>query len=177
MMPEINFELGEAIEVLDRTPGTLSSLLSGLSDGWLHADEGEDTWTPIQVLDHLIEAEKSNWIPRLELMIRHGEAAAFPPFDRYAHLNKASDSSLDRKLLEFQELRRLNIIRLRELVPSDEQLALQGRHPQFGTVKVRELLSTWVVHDLTHMYQILRVMAKRYKQDVGPWIEFLRILK
>jgi hypothetical protein len=176
-MQEFNFELGEAMEILDRTPGTLSFLLSGLSDRWLDAHEGEDTWTPIQVLDHLIEAEKSNWIPRLELMIRHGEAATFPPFDRYAHLTKQSESSLNSKLLEFQKLRRLNLTRLQEFVKTDEQLALQGRHPQFGTVKVRELLSTWVVHDLTHMYQILRIMAKRYKQDVGPWIEYLRILK
>jgi hypothetical protein len=176
-MQEFQFQLGEAMEILNRTPGTLSVLLSGLSDRWLDANEGEDTWTPVQVLDHLVEGKKTNWIPRLELMIRHGEDATFPPFDRYAHLTKESESSLHSKLQEFRNLRRLNLIRLQELVEAEEQLALRGRHPQFGTVTVRELLSTWVVHDLAHLYQILRVMAKRYKRDVGPWIEFLGILK
>ncbi|GIP59878.1 DinB family protein [Paenibacillus woosongensis] len=173
----MNFDMNEAIQVLKSTPGTLTSLLAGLSDNWLHTNEGEETWTPIQVIGHLIEGEKYNWIPRLELIIQQGAAVSFPPFDRYAHLTKESESSLDNKLSEFQKLRMQNLNRLQALVHTEEQLELKGNHPQFGTVKIRELLSTWVVHDLTHMSQILRIMAKRYNQDVGPWIEFLRILK
>jgi len=172
----MNFKQNEAIEILERTPIMLE-FLSGLSLNWLTADEGPETWNPVQVLDHLIEGEKNNWIPRLEAIIREGDSTPFPSFDRFAHLKNASEATIEQKLSEFRTLRKNNISKMKKLISTDSQFELTGLHPEFGPVKVRELLSTWVVHDLTHMAQILRVIAKRYKQDVGPWIEYLSILK
>lgn len=177
VITNMNFTLKEAMELLERTPRLLNVWLSGLSDNWLDADEGEGTWTPVQVVGHLIEGEKHNWLPRLEMILQKGESEQFPPFDRYAHLNRGSEIPLEIQLQEFESLRRQNLARLQHILHSEEQLELTGQHPQFGKVNARELLSTWVVHDLTHLSQIMRVMAKRYADDVGPWIEFLRILK
>lgn len=173
----MNFATDEAIEVLERTPQALAFFLAGLSAGWLQCNEGEDSWNAAQVVDHLIEAEKQNWIPRLEHMIREGASKPFPPFDRYAHLQQMPESTVEHKLLEFKAIRARNIEQLRQLVASEDSLERTGAHPALGVVKVRELLSTWVVHDLTHMAQIVRVMAERYRTDVGPWIQYLGILK
>ncbi|CAH0121904.1 hypothetical protein PAE9249_04439 [Paenibacillus sp. CECT 9249] len=173
----MNFHMNEAIEVLERTPQTLEYFLTGLSDGWLQCNEGEGTWNVTEVIEHLIEGEKNNWIPRLEWILKVGEDQPFPPFDRYAHLQESSDRSTAQRLLEFKTIRAQNIAKLKELVDPESHLELTGSHPAFGVVKVRELLSTWVAHDLTHIAQIVRVMAKRYKADVGPWIEYLGILK
>jgi uncharacterized damage-inducible protein DinB len=176
-MVYMNFQIHEAIELLERTPQTLACFLSGLSAGWLHSNEGEGTWTVEEVIGHLIEAENTNWIPRLEFMIREGESSPFPPFDRYAHLENANaESSIEEKLLELKKLRAQNITRLKSIVDPDMHLEFTGSHPAFGTVKVSELLSAWVVHDLTHMAQITRVMAERYRLDVGPWQQYLGIL-
>lgn len=172
----MNFKWKEAIEVLERTPQTLEYLLSGLSDGWLQCNEGEGTWNVTQVIEHLIEGEKTNWIPRLEFLLREGESKPFPPFDRYAHLNEKPEISFQQKLHDFKTIRALNITRLKELVDPEAHLELTGIHPSFGVVRLRELLSTWVVHDLTHMAQIVRVMAERYRADVGPWKQYLGIL-
>ncbi|MED1798544.1 DinB family protein [Brevibacillus porteri] len=172
----MNFNLDEAIEVLERMPQALESLLTGLSDGWLLHNEGDGTWHTTEVIEHLTLAEKTNWLPRLEIILQKGESKPFPPFDRYAHLQEASVRSLEQKLLEFKTIRAENIARLRTLVEPEKHLELTGLHPAFGVVKVRELLSTWVVHDLTHTAQIVRVMAKRYTTDVGPWSEYLGIL-
>ncbi|GMX66318.1 hypothetical protein Elgi_55900 [Paenibacillus elgii] len=173
----MNFHLKEAIEVLERTPQTLEYFLSGLSDGWVQCNEGEGTWNVVEVIEHLIEGEKTNWIPRLEFILQEGESKPFPPFDRYAHLNEKAEKSFEQKLLEFKTIRASNIAKLKELVDPDAHLELTGIHPALGVVKLRELLSTWVVHDLTHMAQIVRVMAERYRADVGPWKQYLGILK
>ncbi|AYB38476.1 DinB family protein [Brevibacillus laterosporus] len=173
----MNFNMEEAIEVLERTPQTLEYFLSGLSDRWLLCNEGEGTWNVSEVIEHLFEGEKNNWIPRLEIILQEGESKVFPPFDRYSHLNERSERSLEQKLLEFKTIRTQNIIKLKALFESEFHLELTGSHPAFGVVKVREMLSTWVVHDLTHIAQIVRVMAERYRADVGPWIEYLGILK
>ncbi|MCM3772498.1 MULTISPECIES: DinB family protein [Priestia] len=173
----MNFNLKEAIEILDHTPQTLEKLLSGLSAGWLQYNEGEGTWSTSEVIEHLIEAEKNNWIPRLEFILQEGKEGAFPPFDRYAHLNKESTSSIEEKLLEFKMIRIQNLCQLKLLVKHEKHLEVRGEHPEFGEIKVRELLSTWVAHDLTHIAQIVRVMAERYREDVGPWEEYLGILK
>ncbi|MED3865006.1 DinB family protein [Priestia megaterium] len=173
----MNFNLKEAIEILEHTPQTLEKLLSGLSAGWLQCNEGEGTWNTPEVIEHLIEAEKNNWIPRLEFILQKGKEGAFPPFDRYAHLNKESASSIEEKLLEFKKIRIQNLHQLKLLVKHEKNLEVRGEHPAFGEVKVRELLSTWVTHDLTHIAQIVRVMAERYREDVGPWEEYLGILK
>lgn len=143
----------------------------------MQCNEGKGTWNVAEVIGHLIEGEKDNWMPRLELIIQEGENKPFLPFDRDAHLKESSQKSIEQKLLEFKTIRRTNINKLKTLVESDSHLEMTGLHPEFGTVKLRELLSTWVVHDLTHIAQIVRVMAERYRADVGPWKEYLGILK
>ncbi|MGP4081092.1 DinB family protein [Pseudalkalibacillus sp. R45] len=173
----MNFNLQEAIEILERTPQTLEHFLTGLSDGWLQCNEGEGTWNASQVVDHLIEGEKNNWIPRLEFILQEGEAQPFPEFDRFSHLSLNPERTLEQKFEEFKTIRTRNITRLKELLDTESKLEVTGSHPAFGVVKVRELISTWVVHDLTHISQIVRVMAKRYGGDVGPWEEYLGILK
>jgi uncharacterized damage-inducible protein DinB len=173
----LNFQLTEAIEILARTPLALKSFLTGLSDGWQNCREGEGTWNASEVMEHLIEAEKHNWIPRLETILQEGEQATFPPFDRFSHLRIPPGRAIEQKLAEFQALRADNIKKLQMLIGSDQDLERTGMHPEFGSVKARELLSTWVVHDLTHMAQIVRVLAERYRSDVGPWVAYLGILK
>lgn len=173
----MNFNLKEAIEVLERTPQTLEVFLTGLSDDWLQCNEGKGTWNVFEVIGHLIEGEKHDWIPRLEIILQEGERKPFPPFDRNAHLNDQSGRSIEQKLQEFKTIRTQNIAKLKVLIESEWQLELTGTHPAFGPVKVRELLSTWAVHDLTHIAQIVRVMSERYRTDVGPWHEYLGILK
>jgi hypothetical protein len=173
----MNFSLEEAIELLEKTPHTLETLLVGLSEGWVECREGEGTWNALEVIDHLIDGEITNWIPRLQMILEYGESKPFPPFDRFAHLNQRSEQSLKEKFSEFKKLREDNITKLKERVDPVKHLDLTGVHPAFGVVKVRELISTWVLHDLTHLAQIVRVMAKRYQTDVGPWKEYLGILK
>ncbi|MEQ2526656.1 DinB family protein [Robertmurraya yapensis] len=173
----MNFKLSEAIELLERTPRTLEYFLTGLSDSWLQNNEGEGTWNITEVIDHLIEGEKVNWIPRLEFVLQNGESKPFPPFNRYAHLNQEFPLSSEQKMIDFKIIRMENIAKLKSLIESDSHLEQTGIHPEFGVVKIRELLSTWAVHDLTHIRQIVRIMAERYRADVGPWIEYLGILK
>ncbi|WP_078380766.1 DinB family protein [Sutcliffiella halmapala] len=172
----MNFTLKEAMEILERTPKTLESFLSGLSDGWLQSNEGEGTWNAAEVVEHLIEAERNNWIPRLELILQERLDKPFPVFDRFAHLNSATEKSIEQTLLDFKTIRAQNIMLLKERIKPDVHLELTGLHPEFGDVKLRELPSTWVVHDFTHISQIVRVMAKRYSSDVGPWQAYLSIL-
>jgi hypothetical protein len=171
----VNFQWDEAVDLLERTPKTLESLLMGLSDSWLQCDEGEGTWNATQVVEHLIEAEKHNWIPRLEFILREGDHGPLPSFDRFSHLNRGPDRPIDQAMHEFKTIRWQNINRLKQLVDPDRHLDQTGLHPEFGPVKVRELLSTWVVHDLSHIVQIVRVMAGRYRQDVGPWSAYLGV--
>jgi hypothetical protein len=173
----MNFKLEEAIELLERTPNSLESLLAGLPAGWIECNEGEDTWNAAEVIGHLIESENTNWIPRLKMIIQEGEGKTFPPFDRFSHLTGCEEKSVEKELEEFKRLRTENISKLRKLIDSEEHLEFTGSHPAFGSVKARELVSTWVVHDLTHIAQIVRVMAERYRKDVGPWQEYLGILK
>ncbi|NEU31753.1 DinB family protein [bacterium LRH843] len=172
----MNLKMKEAIEILKRTPETLDYFSSGLSEKWLYCNEGEGTWNAAEVIEHLVEGEKYNWIPRLEWILKEGENKPFPPFDRNSHLNECAERSIEQKLLEFKTIRTQNLMKLKVLIESEGDLELAGVHPAFGTVKAKELISTWVVHDLTHISQIVRVMAERYREDVGPWIEYLGIL-
>ncbi|MGI2329004.1 DinB family protein [Planococcus sp. YIM B11945] len=173
----MNFQLNEVIEVLEQTPKTVESLLSGLSDGWLHHNEGEGTWNAAQVVSHLIEAEKTNWMPRIASILQEGENNPFPPFDRFAHLQESPGRPIDEKLQEFRMIRSKNILMLKQWIQPETDFEQTGLHPEFGLVKLRELLSTWAVHDLTHITQIVRVMAERYRTDVGPWEAYLGVLK
>jgi hypothetical protein len=173
----VNFQLEEAIEILERTPKTLTHLLSGLSELWITCNEGEATWSAFDVVGHLIEGEKNNWIPRIQMIISKGETEAFPLFDRFRHLHQNLEKTMEQLLSEFAELRQKNIEKLRSFIHSDTNFEKTGLHPDLGIVKLRELIATWVVHDLSHIAQITRVMAKRYQQDVGPWKAYLRIIK
>ncbi|KON87764.1 hypothetical protein AF332_13610 [Sporosarcina globispora] len=173
----MNFTLSEAIEILERTPKTLGALLSGLSSEWLICNEGEGTWNAVEVVDHLIDGEEKNWIPRMNFILQEGEGKPFLPFDRYAHLNGKKEISLEEKLEVFKTVRIKNLATLKGINELETHLEKKGLHPAFGSVKVRELMSTWAVHDLTHISQISRVLANRYRTDVGPWIEYLGILK
>lgn len=170
------FRLEESIEVLRSTPATLRSLLGGLSEAWIRSDEGPDTWTAFDVVGHLIHGEQTDWIERLQIMLEHGESRPFTPFDRFAHFENSRGKTLDELLETFATLREQNLRTLATLHLQPEQLELRGAHPQFGTVTVRQLLATWVVHDLGHIAQIARVMAKRYGNAVGPWRAYLPVV-
>jgi hypothetical protein len=172
----MEFKMNEAIEILEVTPKTLEALLSGLSRGWVSSNEGEGTWNPSEVIGHLIDGEKYNWIPRLKLMLAETEDKRFPVFDRFSHLKNYGNLSIEEKLNEFSALRRENIEKLKELVVEERQFELTGIHPEYGEVEVRQLIATWAVHDLTHLSQITRVLAKRYTKEVGPWKSYLGIL-
>ena len=173
----MNFNTTEAIEILSRTPGTLRSTLSGLSEGWITTNEGDATWSPFDVVGHLIHGEETDWIPRLKIILMAGESKPFPSFDRQAQFEKSKGKSLAELLDRFGRLRMENIATLKQVLAKGIDLNKRGMHPELGSVTIRELLATWVIHDLDHLSQIARVMAKRYFDDVGPWREYLSILK
>jgi hypothetical protein len=169
--------LEESVSVLRRTPATLSALLRDLPHAWTTATEGEGTWSPYVVIGHLIHGEKADWLPRLAIILDHGPARPFDPFDREAQFREAESKPLPTLLDEFAALRHDNLQRLRAFNLQPAQLELRGTHPAFGPVTVRQLLATWTAHDLAHILQISRVMAKRYKHEVGPWAEYLSVMK
>lgn len=173
----MNFTLEESIEILERTPDTISSLTTGLSDDWIYINEGSGTWTVPEVIDHLIEADRTNWLSRLTHILEEGETKPFPAFDRFAHLQGSPPESIQQKLNQFSTTRKESLATLKHLNLTNEQLETTGAHPAFGVVKARELLATWAIHDLTHISQIVRIMANRYREDVGPWKEYLSVLK
>ena len=172
----MNFKLDEALEVLARTPGTFRSLLSGLSSEWIDADEGPQTFTPFSNLGHLIHGERADWITRARLILAQGDVRKFEPYDRTAQDRESKGKSLATLLDEFETLRADNLKELRGWNLGERELALEGEHPALGIVSLRQLLSSWVVHDLGHIAQTTRVMAKRYKEDVGPWRQYLPVL-
>jgi hypothetical protein len=169
--------LDECLAVLTRTPATLDTMLRDLPEPWTSATEGPGTWSPYVVIGHLIHGEKADWIPRLSIILEHGTGRPFDPFDREAQFRESKGKPLTTLLDEFIALRRDNLERLRAINLHPAQLDLQGMHPALGPVTVRQLLATWTAHDLAHILQISRVMAKRYKQEVGPWAEYLSVMK
>ena len=170
------FELERSIEVLERTPAALRSLLGGLSEFWTHRNYGEATFSPFDVVGHLIHAERTNWMVRARHILERGEAAPFPPFDRYAMYEASRGLSMAALLEQFGVLRAANLADLRALRLTEAQLDLRGTHPEFGAVTLRQLLATWVVHDLGHTHQVAKAMAFQYRDAVGPWVRFLTIL-
>jgi hypothetical protein len=170
---ECNLE--HTIEVLEATPKTLSSLLAGLSETWLGSNEGPDTFSPRDVLGHLIHGEEDDWIPRTKIILERGESQPFKPFDRFAFREKYKGKSLDELLEVFESLRAKNLELLMTLKIQPHQLLLKGTHPELGTVTLGQLLATWAVHDLGHIAQIVRVMAKQYKDAVGPWKKYISL--
>jgi hypothetical protein len=168
--------LEESLSVLERTPVVLDSLLRGLAAGWTGADEGPGTWSPYVVVGHLVHLEKTDWMVRLGIILEHGTARPFDPVDREAQMRSGGERALGEMLDEFAVLRRENLARLRALELSEEQLAREGRHPGLGVVTARQLLATWTAHDLAHLVQVGRVMAKRYRGEVGPWAQYLSVM-
>ena len=172
----MEFDQTKGIAVLERTPHALRAMLAGLPPEWIEATEGPETWSPFDVVGHLVYGERANWIPRARLILDQGEQRRFTPFDRFAQFRESEGKSITDLLDEFERLRTENLATLTGWGLTDEQLALQGEHPEFGAVTLRQLLSTWVAHDLAHTGQIARVMAKQYRDAVGPWRAFLRIM-
>jgi uncharacterized damage-inducible protein DinB len=172
----MEFHLDEAIEILRRTPAVLNSLLLELPDVWSRKNEGPDTWCAFDILGHLIQGEETDWIPRARIILMEGEARPFDPFDRYAQFQKSIGKSLTELLKAFEISRENNLTTITQWNLTEEQLERRGVHPELGTVTLRQLLATWVVHDLSHLAQISRVMCKQYGDAVGPWKAYLPVL-
>ena len=172
----MEFNLNKSIEILEATPKSISTLLESLSDDWIYQNEGKDTWSPYDIIGHLIHGEKTDWMVRLHIILDQSEDLNFKPFDRFAQFENSKGKSLTQLLEEFKTLRESNLNLLRSLNITPAHLALTGIHPEFGNVTLEQLLSTWVVHDLRHLAQIARVMASQYKTEVGPWKAYLGIL-
>ena len=172
----MEFQLEHGMAILSRTPATLNVLLRGAPAEWTMGNEGPDTWSPYDVLGHLIHGEETDWIPRARIILEHGEAKAFEPFDRFAQVGKSKGKTVEALLDEFANLRTMNLETLSQLGVTREKLALRGTHPELGSVTLGELLATWVAHDLSHVAQALRAMSKQYTEAVGPWRQYLPIL-
>lgn len=173
----MEFEIKKAKEILERTPVVLNNLLAGLSEEWTHQNEGPETWSPYDVIGHLIHGENTDWIPRAQLILSENTNKDFIPFDRFAQFENSKGKSLSDLLSEFTNLRKRNIEILDSLEINKETLQKTGVHPEFGKITLRQLLSCWVAHDLGHIVQISRVMAKQYKEEVGPWTKYLKVLE
>ena len=171
----MKFELNNAIAVLKRTPEVLKALLQDLPDEWTKTNEGGASWSPFDVLGHLIHGEQTDWMVRAEIILNQG-SKSFTPFDRFAQFQNSKGKTLTELLAEFEQLRKENLKLLAAKNLSDAMLSLKGEHPELGTVTLAQLLATWVVHDLGHLAQISRVMAKQYNSEVGPWKKYLTIL-
>jgi len=173
----MNFSFDAAVPVLERTPAVVRTLLHDLPASWTTATEGPGTWSPCDVVGHLIHGERTDWVPRVEHILSHGDTIPFVPFDREAMLAEAGGTSLEELLDTFDALRAASLRRLADLRLTEGDLDRTGRHPEFGIVTMRQLLSTWVAHDLGHVAQIVRVMARQYSAAVGPWTAYLSILQ
>ena len=172
----MDFELQPAIELLGRTPSTLNSLLREIPEAWLVRNEGPETWSPYDIVGHLIHGEETDWILRARIILEHGEARAFESFDRVAMFEKSKGKSIADLLDTFARLRRESLHELNEMKLTPTLLEKRGKHPELGVVTMKQLLAAWVVHDLGHVRQIIRVMAKQYRDAVGPWRAYLSIL-
>ena len=172
----MEFTVPEAVAVLSRTPGTLRALLEGLPEDWLEANEGPDTFSPRDVLGHLIHGEKTDWVPRIKLILADGGPGTFVPFDRFGFQAAIRGRPTSELLAELATLRTATLAYLQGLSLTAAQLSLTGRHPELGMTTLEQLLATWAVHDLNHIGQVVRVLSKRYVDTVGPWKPFLRIL-
>lgn len=172
----MEYSISKSTEVLARTPQVLRALLTGVSDEWLLSNEGPDTFSPFEVIGHLIYGEKTDWTARIKLILASGDKQPFEKYDRFAMFEESKGKSITDLLEEFETIRAANLAWLRSLELQPADLLKQGLHPVLGNVTLKNLLATWAVHDLTHIAQISRVMAKQYKTEIGPWTEFFRIL-
>jgi hypothetical protein len=172
----MDFRLPQGLQILERTPAAFRALLERLPDDWTTPNEGEGTFSAIDNLGHVIHGERTDWIPRARLILEQGPSVAFEPFDRLGHRHESQGKSVTQLLDELDQLRRANLRILRDWRLTDRELALEGEHPAFGRVTLRQLLATWVVHDLGHLAQTSRVLARQYRDAVGPWREYLPVL-
>ncbi len=172
----MEYQIDDAVEILRRTPATLTALLHGLPEPWTKSAAGPDTWSAYDVVGHLLHGEETDWIARARIILKEGEAHPFESFDRTAMFDKYHGFSLDQLLTAFAQAREKNLATLSEWQITQEQLALKGTHPALGTVTLSQLLATWVVHDLNHIGQIVEAMAHQYGDAVGPWRAYLAIL-
>lgn len=172
----MSFDLDQARQILERTPDVLRSLLEGLDEEWIYADEGPDTWSPFDVVGHLIHGDQTDWIARAERILEHGTELAFEPFDRFAQKEASRGKTLGQLLDEFAAIRQRNLEALAALDLSPADFEREGMHPALGKVTLGELLATWVTHDLGHVAQISRVLAKRYAGEIGPWTEYIPVV-
>jgi uncharacterized damage-inducible protein DinB len=172
----MSFSLPDTLDLLERTPAVLGTLLRDTSAAWHTHNEGAGTWSAFDVVGHLIHGEETDWVPRARILLEHGPDRPFEPFDRFAQFDRFAGWSLDRLLDRFAELRQANLDTVKSWNLTETQLALPGRHPELGAVTLRQLLATWAVHDLNHIAQIARVLGKRYTDEAGPWRAYLSIL-
>ena len=172
----MRFDLAEALPILERTPRVLRELLAGLPEVWTRASEGPGTWSPFDVVGHLVHGERTDWLARAEIILKEGEGRVFPPFDRFAQFEASRGRTLDELLAVFAELRAANLARLRALSLEKADLQRRGRHPELGSVTLEQHLATWVAHDLSHIGQVVRVMGRSYAEAVGPWRAYLPML-
>jgi len=172
----MQFDLAKSYQILERTPAVLKTLLNNLDEGWIINNEGPETFSPYDVIGHLIHGEKTDWILRTKIILEYGISKPFIPWDRFAQFEESKGKTLQQLLDEFEIIRNENLLWLKSVNLTQKDLDKKGMHPKLGEVTLRNLLSTWVVHDLTHIAQITRVMAKQYKEEMGPWPEFFRIL-
>lgn len=177
MSDPVEFRLDEGRAVLERTPAVLRTLLAGLPEPWVRATEGEGTWSAFDIVGHLVDGEETDWIPRARMILERGAERTFEPFDRLAHLGRAPRETLAQRLDRFEELRRASLAALDGFALTPADLARRGRHPEFGEVTLAQLLATWVAHDLDHLVQAGRTMARRYTAAAGPWTAYLRVLR
>jgi hypothetical protein len=173
----MKFQIEDAIPLLERTPRTLRVMLEGLPPTWIENNEGDKTWSPFNVLGHLIHGERTDWIPRARLILEKGETVTFTPFDRFAQMRESRGKALSDLLAEFERLRDENVDALRGMRLTPNDLERTGMHPELGRVTLGQLLATWVAHDMDHVVQIARTMAKQYQGAVGPWREYLSVVK
>jgi hypothetical protein len=172
----MQFDLNQTISVLERTPLVFRNLLNNLSQQWTHGNEGPDTWSPYDIIGHLVHGEKTDWMPRLEIILSDDPNKTFEPYDRFAQFEMSKGKSLGDLLDKFEVLRKKNLRTLKSKFLSSEELTRKGIHPELGPVTLSQMLSAWVVHDLGHIAQVSRVMAKQYTNEVGPWPKYLTIL-
>jgi hypothetical protein len=173
----MRFDIEHATDLLSRTPGVVRTMLSNLPAEWVSGNEGEKTWSPFDVVGHLIHGERTDWMPRARMILRSEEPETFETFDRFAQFEESRGKSLEELLATFAELRAENLRALRELNVTAKELERRGKHPELGEVTLEQLLATWVVHDLDHVAQIARTMAKQYGEAVGPWVAYLSVLR
>ena len=172
----MNFDLDLSMEMLRRSPTTLRALLDGMGDPWVRGTEGPETVSPFDVVGHLIDGEETDWIPRARIILAKGPNLRFEPYDRFRHRTRNGDRTLAYLLAEFAQLRAANLELVRSWKVTAQELDLPGEHPSLGRVTLRQLVAAWVVHDLGHLAQVARVMAKQYGAEVGPWVRFLPVL-